>query len=74
MKRRGLFHKLFTCPTFWSFKPAFKCPVCGKTYRCYWDGCDVIGVGIDLCLKCGQKKNDNLDRNISFDFHIFLCK
>ena len=52
---RRLFHKLFKCPTFWELKPHFKCPLCGKTYRCYWDGNDVIGVGIDLCDKCAQK-------------------
>lgn len=45
------FHKLFNCPTFWSIKPRFKCPECGKTYRCYWDGNDVDGHGTDLCDK-----------------------
>ena len=48
-------HKLFDCPTFWRKKPAFKCPICGRTYRCYWDGHDVSGMGIDLCGKCASK-------------------
>jgi len=45
-------HKLFHCPTFWRPKPAFTCPGCGKKYRCYWDGNDVTGVGIDFCNSC----------------------
>lgn len=45
-------HKLFECPTFWRVKPSFRCPKCGKSYRCYWDGNDVKGVGVDLCNKC----------------------
>jgi hypothetical protein len=39
-------HYLFECPT----KPAFKCPVCDATYRC-WDGNDVGGK-INVCKKC----------------------
>jgi len=55
--RRGFFshwiHKLFYCPTFWSREPAFKCPDCGKTYKCYWDGNDVGGK-INLCDSCAK--------------------
>lgn len=47
-------HKLFHCPTFWRLKAAFKCPECGKTYRCYWDGNDCDG-GINLCGRCATK-------------------
>ena len=50
-----VYHKLFECPTFWSLKPAFKCPICGNTYRCYWDGHDCDD-GIDLCGKCAAKR------------------
>ena len=46
------YHKLFKCPTFWKIKPRFKCPCCGETYRCYWDGNDVAGHGIDYCDAC----------------------
>jgi hypothetical protein len=45
-------HKLFNCPTFWSIKPRFTCPLCGEHYRCYWDGNDVEGFGKDYCIKC----------------------
>jgi hypothetical protein len=44
-------HYLFECPTFWRRKPAFQCPVCEATYRCYWDGNDVGGK-INVCKKC----------------------
>ena len=44
-------HLLFDCPTFWSIRPRFKCPDCGKTYRCYWDGNDTDH-GINLCDTC----------------------
>ena len=44
-------HYLFECPTFWRSKPAFKCPICGDTYRCYWDGNDVGGE-INVCKTC----------------------
>ena len=47
-------HKLFNCPTFWKIKPSFKCPSCGKTYRCYWDGNDIDGVGINYCDNCTE--------------------
>ena len=53
MKR--LFHKLFKCPTFWNIRPFFHCPQCGKGYRCYWDGNDIIGVGIDYCDACAAE-------------------
>jgi len=46
------YHKAFQCPTFWRLKPVFTCPICGKKYRCYWDGNDVAGKGINLCDKC----------------------
>jgi len=48
-------HKIFKCPTFWDKEPAFTCPGCGKKYRCYWDGNDVTGHGIDYCNKCAKK-------------------
>lgn len=47
-------HYLFECPTFWQIKPAFTCPDCGATYRCYWDGNDAGGK-INLCNKCAAK-------------------
>jgi len=47
-------HKLFECPTFWSLLPKFMCPRCNKLYRCYWDGNDVSGHGIDYCDKCAE--------------------
>lgn len=52
---KGILHKLFNCPTFWRLKPFFQCPICGKRYRCYWDGHDVEKVGINLCKKCAEK-------------------
>ena len=59
IKSKGFFgswyHKLFACPTFWKLKPMFRCPECGKKYRCYWDGNDVTGHGIDYCNKCAKK-------------------
>lgn len=48
-------HKLFKCPTFWQLKPFFHCPGCGKGYRCYWEGNDVAGLGIDYCDECTAK-------------------
>ena len=58
-------HKLFKCPTFWELKPHFICPHCGKKYRCYWDGNDIAGLGIDYCNKCARlleriKKNKKI--------------
>jgi len=52
---KRVIHKLFHCPTFWRLKPAFSCPKCDKKYRCYWDGNDVTGHGIDYCNKCAKK-------------------
>lgn len=49
-----VYHYLFECPTFWRVKPAFKCPICGETYRCYWDGNDVDGLGINICTPCTE--------------------
>ncbi len=46
------YHKLFKCPTFWKLKSSFTCPKCGEKYRCYWDGNDIAGVGIDYCNSC----------------------
>lgn len=45
-------HKLFHCPTFWRWKPFYYCPRCGKGMRCYYDGNDILGHGIDFCNKC----------------------
>ncbi len=50
LKRWG--HLLFKCPSFWSLRPRFTCPRCGTKYRCYWDGYDIIGHGIDYCHEC----------------------
>jgi hypothetical protein len=50
-KIQKLKHYLFDCPTFWRIKPAFKCPICGATFRCYWDGGDIGGHN-DVCCKC----------------------
>lgn len=61
-----VWHLLFQCQTFWRVKPAFTCPICGKTYRCFLDGNDVEefrGVCND-CLwhynKNGKFPGDNL--------------
>ena len=54
----GWYHKLFKCPTFWKLKPSYTCPECGKKYRCYWDGNDIWGVGIDYCNTCVKKLED----------------
>lgn len=48
-------HYLFNCPTFWRLKPAFECPKCGRKYRCYWDGNDILGHGINICNSCAKK-------------------
>ena len=50
-KWQKLKHYLFKCPTFWRIKPAFECPICGKKYRCYWDGNDT-DKGINICNDC----------------------
>jgi hypothetical protein len=50
-----LIHKLFFCHTFWTWRPMFQCPECGKKYRCYWDGADVDGYGINFCHTCADK-------------------
>jgi hypothetical protein len=62
LKRRNLMitwkkvkHLLFHCHTFWQWKRAYKCPVCGKRYRCYWDGNDVVDWGTDICADCYKK-------------------
>lgn len=47
-------HKLFSCPTFWKLKPAFTCPICGREYRCYWDGHDEFGK-VNVCTPCYEK-------------------
>jgi hypothetical protein len=52
-------HKLFDCPTFWK-KPSFVCPICGKKYRCYWDGHDSYGF-INVCNTC-VKVTDVLEK------------
>jgi hypothetical protein len=52
---RNIWHKLFKCPTFWMLKPRFKCPLCGKKYRCYYDGHDIPDIGIDICSDCAKK-------------------
>lgn len=49
-----LCHKLFHCPTFWRLRASFKCPKCGRNYRCYWDGNDILGYGIDICERCAE--------------------
>lgn len=48
-------HKLFKCPTFWKLKTSFECPLCGRKYRCYWDGHDIADVGIDVCNRCEKR-------------------
>ena len=58
-KQSSILHKLFNCPTFWRIKPRFTCPKCKKQYRCYWDGNDVTGHGIDYCDKCAIKLEIN---------------
>jgi hypothetical protein len=51
---KKIIHYLFKCPTFWQLKPAYKCPDCGKTYRCYWDGHDCSCGTIHLCGMCAK--------------------
>jgi hypothetical protein len=55
-----VWHKLFHCPTFWLVKPAFQCPICGKRYRCYWDGNDTDR-GINLCDECAAPTRGDKD-------------
>ncbi len=50
-----IIHYLFHCPTFWRWGRAFHCPGCGKGYRCYWDGHDVLGYGKDYCGDCATE-------------------
>jgi phage/plasmid primase-like uncharacterized protein len=50
----GILHKLFRCPTFWKLKATFECPLCGRKYRCYWDGHNIKGHGTDICKKCAR--------------------
>ena len=52
---KKVYHYLFKCPTFWKIKPAFKCPLCRKKYRCYWDGNDDFGI-INICDECVKRK------------------
>ena len=48
-------HKLFRCHTFWKLRPFYHCSKCGKGLRCYWDGNDIEGHGIDICNACARK-------------------
>jgi hypothetical protein len=50
---KKMLHYLFHCPTFWRVKPAFVCPCCQATYRCYFDGHDVNGK-INVCSACAR--------------------
>ena len=61
---KKLYHYLFTCPTFWSWKPKFTCPKCGRKYRCYWDGNDIDNHGINICNSCAKTivKRENVKR------------
>ncbi len=52
---KKLMHYLFHCPTFWRIQPAFQCPNCKVRYRCYWDGNDIDGVGINYCDACAYE-------------------
>lgn len=58
IKRKTLlkhwYHKLFQCPTYWTFKGSFTCTQCGKRKRCYWDGNDMTGHGTDICERCAR--------------------
>lgn len=54
-KLKRLYHKLFECPTFWRLRKFFTCPECKTKYRCYWDGNDIAGVGINYCNSCAKK-------------------
>ena len=44
-------HYLFNCPTFWQRKPAFKCPVCDATYKCFGMA-TIVGGKINVCKTC----------------------
>lgn len=55
---KKVIHKLFHCSTFWHPKYWFKCPRCGKVYKCYWDGNDVAGFGTNFCNKCAAFLED----------------
>ena len=50
-------HKMTDCPTFWGsfFRKGRRCPGCNKRIRCYWDGNDVAGHGIDFCNRCAEE-------------------
>ena len=62
---RRIIHKLFQCPTFWIRKPRFECPICGEKYRCYWDGNDIDGHGINICNKCAKKIQPGSSADVS---------
>lgn len=61
---KKLMHKLFKCPTFWTLKPSFQCPGCGKEYRCYWDGNDELGLGVNYCDSCVDKFKAKAQHNM----------
>ena len=63
-KFKKLHHLIFKCPTFWETKPAFCCPGCGKRYRCYWDGNDIAGIGINYCNSCTEKHEEDLKESL----------
>ena len=65
---KTIIHKLFHCPTFWSWKRTYTCPECGKKYRCYWDGNDCTCGVINLCNKCMTTKHLPHDIMESGDF------
>ena len=52
------FHKLFECGTYWNPRTWYHCTRCSKTLKCYWDGNDVTGHGIDFCDKCAAVLED----------------
>lgn len=63
--RGKLKHRLFSCPSFWKFKKQFHCPICGKGYRCYWDGNDFNGL-INVCNKCAKRElSQRLSKTVS---------
>lgn len=49
---KRLLHKLFFCPTFWTWRPAYRCSSCGTGFRCYQDGHDCKCGAVDLCRHC----------------------
>lgn len=48
-------HKLLHCPTFWTIRPSFHCPLCGHGIRCsFCDGHERGGY-THVCAACASE-------------------